>query len=449
MDETSASDADEDRKFVPQFLRPVVRFGDSMTSARRAIDLMTEHGLKPSDVEDEFVAEAHLMWPQLDVDHNRRAARMIHKSVHRFMDLEVDGDSDDYAQAYGEIFQSLEADLIKMTGNENAELYYRTTWNRITTRPSLERVLGSSLLMRIVSDFEVLVAGLVRAILAQRPEILRASDRSYSFRELDQFESLQEFREAVAEEIADGLLRGGFKDWMAWFGTKLHVEVPGVVDAGPEFLEVFQRRHLFVHNAGVVNSAYLRNTRGMDSQPKEGEELTVTHEYLARAADLLEAAGVKLGVATTLKFAPRESTRRTVEGQIENLTYQTLRRARYSVVEDVLDWYLPKVEDEVTRLSMRVNLWVSRKHRLGLESVRSEINEWDTRALDSRYRLVKFALLDQNDEAVNLAVELYRRGSLDAASWATWPVLAGVRVRARELQAELPIEAGWRTHRHS
>lgn len=429
------------------FLRPARRFVNSLVATRRAVEIVDSQRLSSTEVESEFVTEARLSAPQYTETHHREAARIIHAAVHSYMDARkgLESETDEKLDAiYRQSFGPLQDELENLTGDPGANSHYRQVWNTISSRPSTQRLLGSALLMQAVSSFEVLVAQLVRGVLAANPAILKASEKSFKLRDLDPYESVADLREAIAEEVADQTLREGFRGWMTWFEAKLKVEVPGVLSGAQELTEIFQRRHLFVHNGGVVNRAYLEALHGSSGLAEEGSQLAVTRKYLLGAIDLLEGSGLKLVAAAALKYAT-EDERVAVEEALDRICYEALQRGQHDVVENLGGWLQRFVEDEPSKVRIQVNCWLASKSARGVESVADEVARWDTRALSDDYKLAKLALLDELDGALALAKRMLESGHLHEVSWRSWPILERVRAHAEAIDADVPDPTSWRT----
>jgi hypothetical protein len=314
----------------------------------------------------------------------------------------------------------------ELTGDPEDYWRYGLVWDRIADRAPSSRLLRNSLLIGAVSDFEVLVSGLVRAFLALRPDIIRMAEQKYSISDLEPFSTLDEFREHCAENMADTLLRSGFDDWMDWFGKRHKIAVQGVTEDADELIEIFQRRHLLVHNGGVVNRFYLSKVGG-DGAPKMGEKLGVCGAYLTKAVDELTVAGIKLSISLVRKLFSGQEGQDAISHRLGHITYELLTAGSWSVVDRVNEWELTFVQRQSSRLMATVNRWIAQKRLFGTDHIRAEVEGWDTDTLSGRFRLAKLALLDENEEAYDLTKALSSGGEIARDDWRDWPLLEGLR----------------------
>ncbi|MEE2569567.1 hypothetical protein V1638_09180 [Pseudarthrobacter sp. J64] len=408
---------------------------DSFLTSMRAIgdveDFVKENAGSLDSVENSFAVQAKRFYPGLGMEIHRRAADYIHPMVHKHMDgvaaLEERGatqaELDEWKHSWDD---NMKQRLAELTGEPEYFYKYARVWNRLGNSSVKTRLLRNSLLMAAVSDFEVLVSGLVRAFLTFKPEILRSADTKYSFADIEPFSTVDEFRHHAVENMADMLLRGGFEDWMDWFDKKRKIRVEGVTDNADALMEIFQRRHLLVHNGGVVNRFYLAKVSG-DSVPAAGQVLGVSSKYLKRSLEELTVAGVKLALSLVMKLEPASDDMKVLNHQLHHIGFDFLTAESWHIAFRLNDWHLGFVDDSSTRLVATVNKWVAQKHVAGSESIRLEVEKWDTTTLTDIYKLAKFALLDQDDEAYALVQSLIARDELDLDDWRDWPVLEGVR----------------------
>lgn len=390
------------------------------------------------------------MYPKYPLDAHTAAAKLVHTAVHRFQDASENlTDKAQVDAAYRKAFGPLQKILQKITGDSGAEHNYQHVWERISSRPSTERLLGAALLTQAVSEFEVLVGRLIRGVLEANPQILLGNERKFTLRDLETFDSIEGVRTSLAEDAADRIQRQGFVAWMTWFQSQLKIEIPGVFADAHELTEVFQRRHLMVHNGGIVNESYRTNLEGSPSLPEDGTRLNVSRAYLAHSIDLLEAAGVKIAAAAAFKYADDVDGRTASEEQLDRACFEALQRERWAVASDLSGWLIPRVRDNPARMRLQVNNWVARTALFGPESIAPEVESWDTRSLEDQYKLAKLALLGELQQAVELATVMIKAGSLSEVGWRTWPLLAVVREHAEATGAGLPSSDTWNTsHAH-
>lgn len=412
-------------------MREVLAFTGTMRANRKTIDFVSDSTGASLSTAEHFASEALKEIPDRPFETHKDVGRTIEAKVserHEIATRATAGDlpTDQLNSALDEWEAQLKRAIGAITGDENDYYRYNRIWRRRAEITRTSRTLYGSLLITAVSDFEALVAGLVRSFLALRPEILKASSKSYTFKDLSDFGSIEEFRLHCSEVRADEILRQGFDQWMKWFSEDRKVGVREVTDDNASLAEIFQRRHLLVHNGGVVNSHYLGKTNG-DQAVVDGQKLKVNEAYLRESLDVLTISGVKLGIATLRKVLKGEDALHKAGAYLHRIAYDSLVDRAWRVAYDLSVWQDEAGGDASMHLTSKVNAWLAAKQMENFANVRAEIEAWDTRTLANRFRVAKAALLDDNESAYGLARSMVGTEELSEREWRYWPLLEGVR----------------------
>ena len=143
-------------------------------------------------------------------------------------------------------------------------------------------------------------------------------------------------REQTARKQAEKAMHsGGWRGRIEKF-TELGVDLKGIGDYLDQVVEITQRRNLIVHNEGVIDARYMRNSppEYRPAGAKEGVMLIVSTRYLNRAFDVVMLLAFALSQACWRQWQPKKS-KRQANRVVENLIYQTLRFKRYILVQDL------------------------------------------------------------------------------------------------------------------
>ncbi|PTA98889.1 MULTISPECIES: hypothetical protein [unclassified Sulfitobacter] len=170
-----------------------------------------------------------------------------------------------------------------------------TTSHLLKAASSIQRANLSAL----IAEFDFLLLRLLRSVCLDFPELLIPGDETISVGYLRSGKSVQDWEADQVEKVLSKKLRGSHKDLIDWILSdiaKLNDLSYVKKDSHyRDFLEVCQRRHLFIHAGGVVNKEYLENciSAGIpkDSLPKLGTQLDIDHEYLRSAAARVYVVG--------------------------------------------------------------------------------------------------------------------------------------------------------------
>jgi hypothetical protein len=124
-----------------------------------------------------------------------------------------------------------------------------------------QRILPRTFLLALVSRYDALVGNLVRALFKQKPEALRSSERTFTFAELSQFQSMESAREFIVEKEVETLLRKSHSEQFDWLEKRFDIKLREGLAAWPAFVEITERRNLFAHADGVVSMVHDKMSR--------------------------------------------------------------------------------------------------------------------------------------------------------------------------------------------
>jgi hypothetical protein len=208
--------------------------------------------------------------------------------------------------------------------------------------------------------------------------------------------------------------------------------------------EIFQRRHIIIHNGGLVSPQYLAKVTWLSSSPVVGTELKVDLQYLSNALNQLTVLGVSLVYLVMRKLAPSEEAHTRLDVDINDLVYELLANQRWACVGKIASTAIPQIKVDAARLTLQVNRWIAMKKSHGLEAIRDEVSAWDTSALVDTFKVAKLILLD-DESAVDVARKMLEQGKLDQDDVDRWPLFADIRgklvLQPKEQDLQSPSEA--------
>lgn len=122
------------------------------------------------------------------------------------------------------------------------------------------RFMEEMVVAHMIAFQEAFVADYLRALFRVKPQILKTKkELDLTFEKACSFESLEEFREYLANEDIDPLFRGGIDEVADYFRKRLKLNLEE--SSGWEKVrEASCRRNIIVHNKGEVNDVYRANT---------------------------------------------------------------------------------------------------------------------------------------------------------------------------------------------
>lgn len=430
-----AEEVTPDERFEFALLSAFTTFTERQREIRRLARYIQE---RADDIDDAKVRVKELIEQQLTEVDEKTLDDLMQSFLETFDKVvEEEGLSDDErVELLGSTFRAIAEDL-----PDGALSSYLESITRVTLSPPSTPMLLGSLLVSLVGELETLVGGVARALYAHQPAKLGELGKSYSWSEIERFDTLDEMREHVADHAVEKMLYGSFSSWFELLDSRFGVPKPA---RSSEFqtLELIQRRHLMVHSAGVVSRQYLENLKDFKVEADLHEQLIVDYDYLTEATDVLFVVALSLIAGTTFKAAKDTGVQDRMEGRIANTCFYLLQEKRYEAVVSVVENLpLNRMRNELSRHITQVNGWIALKQLGRFQECKSAVERFDVRSKSNDLRLAKYALLDRTEEAHTLARDMLDSGELLPEHWLAWPLLAQVRAYHEALTHSDPEDA--------
>jgi hypothetical protein len=289
------------------------------------------------------------------------------------------------------------------------------------------------LLVALVSQFDAYVGALIRQLFKLRPEIVGDSAKSLTFAEMSKFESIDAARDYVIESEIESVLRESHSEQFDWLEKKFGVPLRKELPAWPIFVEVTERRNLFVHTNGIVSRQYLqvcgRNSCQIPAGTSVGQALPLTAEYFEHAYQCIFEIGVKLGQVLWRKMVPGEMAKADLNLAI--ITFDLITEGHYRLARVLLDFAtetLKKHSSEENRLVLVVNRAQTYKWMGDEEGCRKIVDAQDWSATSQKFKLAQAVLRDNFKEANDFVRQIGANDAeLNKHTYREGPLFKGLR----------------------
>ena len=166
-------------------------------------------------------------------------------------------------------------------------------------------ILPRNFLISYVSEFDYFVGALLKNIYKMKPELLNSSGQQYAIKEILSFSSIEEIREEIIEKDIESILRSSHSEQFKTIANKAGIKTLTELDIWPKFIEITERRNLFVHTDGVISTQYQTVCKSVGitiNDEQIGKKLPATLDYLNETFDVMYEIIVKLGCTLWRKF---------------------------------------------------------------------------------------------------------------------------------------------------
>jgi len=287
-------------------------------------------------------------------------------------------------------------------------------------------------IVSIVSQYDAFVGRLIRGIFFSKPEVLDSSQKPITYSSLVSFGSFEDAREYIIEEEIDGLLRKSHDEQFSWLENKMGISLRKNLDIWKEFIEITERRNLFVHCNGIVSKSYLevckRNGVIFEKKRKIGEELDVNPEYFRKAYRCFLEVGVKLGQVIWRKLLPGEIEE--ADKQLNNLCVDLINEEEYIVAEKLLELAIAEFSRRSTeqlKLYYKFNLAQTYKWKGEIQKCEEILSKIDISTLSDEYQLSDAVLKDNFEKASQIMRQIGKKGKVSEIDYRIWPIFKEFR----------------------
>jgi hypothetical protein len=309
-------------------------------------------------------------------------------------------------------------------------------WNRLNTRVNRNKAASElvprSLFVALVSQFDAYLGRLLHAIFLLKPETLNPSEKQLPFSQLATFPSIDAAREYIIEKEVESVLRSSHADQFKWMEQRFGVQLRSGLQIWSDYIELTERRNLFVHADGVVSSQYLTicTEHGVkfDGVVVEGARLSVSPKYFRASYECLYEIGVKLAHVLWRKLLPDD--RAQADANFVAATYLLVEQDDYHLACALLDFgceHFKKFSDEWKQLVLTVNRAQSHKWRGDADRCAAIMKSIDWSAKGDEFKLADAALAERWDEAFLAMKRIGPKGPVQQNSYRDWPVFKQLR----------------------
>lgn len=300
-----------------------------------------------------------------------------------------------------------------------------------------ERLIQRNFIVSLVSQFDAYVGSLIRKIFLIKPELLNGSERNLTFSKLSEYTSIDEAKEYIIEKEIESVLRDSHYNQFKWLENKLGMTLTKDLPSFCDFIEITERRNLFVHSNGVVSSQYLsvcnKHKYQFDKVITTGQELSVDEKYFTKAYRILFEIGTKLSQVIWRKLLPNDIE--NADSSLNDILYSLLQRREYKLAINLSEFAtttLKKHSSQEFKLVFNVNKAQSYKWDGQDDTCSKMMKGMDWSAMSDKFKLSKAVLLDDFETVYKLMKKIGTdQDELPQEGYKEWPLFNKVRQESK------------------
>ena len=296
------------------------------------------------------------------------------------------------------------------------------------------KIIPESLFVSLISQFDSFLNQLLRILFEIRPEYINNSERNLTFSELIELNSIENAREFMIEKEVESVLRKSHSEHFDYLENKLNMPLRKNLPVWDKFIEITERRNLFVHCDGVVSSQYLKvcEKHNVDlSDIKVNQRLSIDPEYFNKAYDCLFELAVKLTHTLWRKLLKEDL--KNADRHLNDICFELLSNRQFGLADNLLKFACDQNNffNDALKNVFVVNRALSMYLQNKPEDAKSIINQKDWSASSDDFKLAHLVLNENYDECYTLMKKIGKDGEVDKENYRTWPLFLKLRKEDR------------------
>ncbi len=287
-------------------------------------------------------------------------------------------------------------------------------------------------IITMVSQYDAYLGKLLKEIYLNKPEIISNTAKNYNYSDIVRYQTIDEFKHFAVDKEIESIIRESHSKQFDIMQDKFGLKLRENLSAWSSFIEITERRNLFVHADGVVSKQYISvcgDHKHDTSEVLEGQKLQVSHDYFKQSFQIMYEIGVKLGQVLWRKLFPSD-----IEEADENLisvTYDLIEREQYNLACNLLDMALrdwdKKISNDLRKSVMIVNCAQSHKWAGRTDRCNEIMKKQDWSAKDVQFKLADSVLSEKWGLSKKFMMQIGASGPVSKFNYRDWPLFKEFR----------------------
>ncbi|SHH71997.1 hypothetical protein [Flavobacterium defluvii] len=292
------------------------------------------------------------------------------------------------------------------------------------------KIIPESLFVSLISQYDAFLNQLLKTLFKIRPEYINNSERELSFSQLNEFDSIEKAREYVVEKEVETILRKSHSEHFDYLENKLAITLRKDLPIWQTFIEITERRNLFVHCDGIVSNQYLKvcKENKCDLTGIElNKRLNISSEYFNKAYKCLYELSTKLTHTIWRKLIKEDIE--FADEQLNEICYNLITNGQYSLADILLDFACKQTKfyNDSAKNYYIVNKALSKNLQGKTDIAKEIIESKDWSASSDNFKLAHLIIMEKFDDSYLLMKKIGKNGEVNKDHYKIWPLFYKLR----------------------
>lgn len=292
----------------------------------------------------------------------------------------------------------------------------------------IARAIPTNFFVSIISEYDAYIGNLIKEIYLNKPDIIKSLEKSLTFSEIMEFGSIDKIKEFVIEKDIETTLRKSHLEQLISLEKKFSLPLTKGLKILPEFIELTERRNLFVHCNGIVSSQYIKNCSEVKYNIKDikvGTALYASNEYIFRAISIISELVIKLTHVLWFNIFKGQEECTPAYSSLIQTSYELLQKEKYDLCIEILPLFSEsksKSLDDITRRYLVINLAIAYKFSNQSDKCSHLLSLHDWSAVSYLFKMAERILSDDYEKAAENMKKAYLAEEFRKEFLIDWPL---------------------------